>query len=218
LLDGSEEPVVPEILAGGDPPTEQDEALLRRLDASFDEQKVLNVLGAERFKFGAHGIELLRRYLFSASLQVLPRSQVAGDIIPTEAGAEIVMRLPPGMDPTDSVEAVRRFLAAKGFGDLEVRQIVGYPGSRTRLAEPVVQSLIAAYRYHRVEPQIWPLLASATPFYLFDQVLGIPYAWGGLGKAGRSHSADEYASIDGLKEFERSVTTFLHEFGAYAAV
>jgi hypothetical protein len=56
------------------------------------------------------------------------------------------------------------------------------------------------------------MLASATPYYLFSDVLGIPYAWGGLGRAGRSHSTDEYASVEGLKLFEKSVATFLYNF------
>jgi acetylornithine deacetylase/succinyl-diaminopimelate desuccinylase-like protein len=117
------------------------------------------------------------------------------------------------MTPDHTVEMVRRHLSAHGYADFEVRQLAGYPASRTDLSSDVVQSLIAAYRYHGCEPQVLPLLASATPYYLFSEVLGIPYTWGGLGRAGGSHSVDEFASVAGLQLFEKSVVTFLHQFG-----
>jgi acetylornithine deacetylase/succinyl-diaminopimelate desuccinylase-like protein len=78
--------------------------------------------------------------------------------------------------------------------------------------EPVVQSMIKAYRYHGYEPQVLPLSPSATPYYLFTDVLGIPYVWGGLGRAGRSHAPDEFATVEGLRIFEKSIATFLYMF------
>ena len=117
------------------------------------------------------------------------------------------------MDPGRTVDTLRRHLTAHGYGDIEVRNLGGYPASRTGFGEEVVQCLLAAYRYHGCEPQVWPLLASATPYYLFSQVLGVPYTWGGLGRAGGSHSVDEFASVAGLKLFEQSVVTFLYKFG-----
>jgi acetylornithine deacetylase/succinyl-diaminopimelate desuccinylase-like protein len=195
------------------PPRPEDEALLAGLQKTFDERKVLEILGAQRFKHDLGGVDLLRRYLFSPTLQVLLQSQAAGDVIPPQARAEVVIRLVPNMDPDRTVEIVHRHLKAHGYADFEVRKLAGYPASRTDLAEEVVQSLIAAYRYHGYEPQVWPLLPSATPYYLFSDVLGIPYTWGGLGQAGRSHSVDEFASVAGLQLFEKSVVTFLHQFG-----
>jgi len=63
-----------------------------------------------------------------------------------------------------------------------------------------------------VEPQVVPFSASASPYYLFSLVLGIPYVMGGLGRAGGSHTSDEYASVEGLKSFEKSIVTFLYKF------
>jgi acetylornithine deacetylase/succinyl-diaminopimelate desuccinylase-like protein len=204
------------IIAGIDsevlPPSPEDEALLSDLAAAFDERRVLDILGARRFKYDLRGAGLLRRYLFSPTIQVLPQFQGEGDIIAPEASAHIVIRLVPDMDPDHTVDTVRRHLAAQGYADFEVRKLTGYPASRTNLADEVVQSLIAAYRYHNCEPRIWPLLASATPYYLFSQVLGIPYACGGLGQAGGSHSVNEFASVAGLNLFEKSVATFLYQF------
>ncbi|MDR7542786.1 MAG: hypothetical protein QN120_00895 [Armatimonadota bacterium] len=50
--------------------------------------------------------------------------------------------------------------------------------------------------------------------YLFSQVLGMPFVMGGLGHGGRPHSPDEYATLEGMRLFERSVAAFLERFGA----
>jgi acetylornithine deacetylase/succinyl-diaminopimelate desuccinylase-like protein len=77
--------------------------------------------------------------------------------------------------------------------------------------------MIEAYRYHKREPQVLPLLASATPYYLFSNVLCIPFTWGGLGKAGGSHAPNEFASVEGLKLFEKSIATFLYCFADHSS-
>jgi acetylornithine deacetylase/succinyl-diaminopimelate desuccinylase-like protein len=213
LLDEREEIAVLDFNAEVLPPRPEDEALLANLEQTFDERRVLEILGARRFKYDLRGVDLLRRYLFSPALQVLPPSQPAGDIIPAEARGQVIIRLVPDMDPAGTVDKVRRHLADHGYGDLEVRDLGGYPASRTGLGEKVVQSLLAAYRFHGCEPQVWPLLASATPYYLFSQVLGVPYTFGGLGRAGGSHSVDEFASVASLPTFEKSLVTFLYLFG-----
>jgi hypothetical protein len=58
--------------------------------------------------------------------------------------------------------------------------------------------------------------ASATPYYLFTDILGLDFAWGGLGTADGSHGPDEWCSVAGLKALEQSVVTFLTSFAAYA--
>jgi len=59
---------------------------------------------------------------------------------------------------------------------------------------------------------VCPLPASATPYYIFSEILGIPYTWGGLGKAGGSHVSNEYLSVDRLRQFEKSIVSFLYRF------
>jgi hypothetical protein len=53
-------------------------------------------------------------------------------------------------------------------------------------------------------------------FYLFEQVLELPFASGGAGHAGRAHSADEYATIAGLRTHMRQSIAFLHRFSLVA--
>jgi hypothetical protein len=65
-------------------------------------------------------------------------------------------------------------------------------------------------------PQVWPSAPWWAPFYLFEQVLELPFASGGAGHAGRAHSADEYATIAGLRTHMRQSIAFLHRFALAA--
>jgi hypothetical protein len=116
------------------------------------------------------------------------------------------------MDPAGSVDAVREYLAENEFGDIEVTNLGGYPGVRTSLNDPINRALLDTYNYHCCQPQIIPFFASASPFYLFTEVLGIPYASGGLGKAGGSHGVDEFFTLEGFNLFEKSIITLIHFF------
>jgi len=88
----------------------------------------------------------------------------------------------------------------------------GYPAARTPLDAPVIQALAGAYGAHGFEPIIRPVEQSATPYYLFTDVLGLNFAWGGLGTAGGSHAADEWCSLAGLRALEKSLATFMVSF------
>ncbi len=65
--------------------------------------------------------------------------------------------------------------------------------------------------YADIEINLWQAYPWA-PMYLFSRVLGIPFVMGGLGHGGRAHSPNEYAMIEGMRLFERSVAAFLQRF------
>jgi acetylornithine deacetylase/succinyl-diaminopimelate desuccinylase-like protein len=75
-----------------------------------------------------------------------------------------------------------------------------------------VQAIIRALRSLGHEPEVWPHLAGSAPFYLFRRVLGQPFVMGGLGHGGRPHSPNEYATVEGMRLFEKSVAKFIYEF------
>ena len=62
------------------------------------------------------------------------------------------------------------------------------------------------------EPAVYPLNIGSAPFYLFDRVLGIPYVFGGLGHGTRQHSSNEYFTVQGLLDFEKSMVLTLDNY------
>jgi acetylornithine deacetylase/succinyl-diaminopimelate desuccinylase-like protein len=202
--------------------TPDDEALLRQLAESFDEREMLARLRTQRFKRDLPPYELLKQIEFAPVLNINGlKSGYLGEgshtIIPTEARALCDLRLATGMTVAETHQAIRDHLARRGFGDIEVLLDSGYPAAKTPLSAPVVQALIAAYRAHGHEPVVRPMEASATPYYLFTDVLGLDFTWGGLGAAGGSHGPDEWCALEGLKALEKSAATFLTAFAAQPA-
>jgi len=196
---------------------EEDEQLLRQIAKTFDIQAELANHCTKRVKHDAPPYELLKKLQFSPSLNINGlQSGYLGEeshtIIPTEAWARCDLRLPPGLQIPETLQAIRAHLARHNFGDIEVVMKSGYPGARISLSAPVVQALIATYRAHGFEPTLWPVESSATPYYLYTDVLGLEFACGGLGAAGGSHGPDEWCSVAGLQALEKSLTTFLTVF------
>ena len=54
--------------------------------------------------------------------------------------------------------------------------------------------------------------AGSAPLYLFDQVLGVPWGSAGLGHGGKAHAPNEFAVVEKMKDFEKSVVTVFHKF------
>lgn len=202
------------------PVSADDERLLALQAERFKPERVLADLRTARFKQDLPAYNLLRELAFAPVLNINGlQSGYLGEgshtILPTQARALTDLRLPPGFEVEATVDAIRQHLARHGFGDIDIMADSGYPAARTPYAAPVVQAQIAAYRAHGFEPDVRPVEASATPYYLFTDVLGLNFAWGGLGTAGGSHGPDEWCSVAGLKALEESVITFLTAFAEY---
>ncbi len=199
------------------PPSAEDEALIARLAQTFDPATELWMWDAERFKYDLQGADLLRRYLYDPTLNI---DGIWGGtigpgmktLLPHEVRAKMDVRLVPNMEPERIRERIRAHLRRIGRGDLEVHFYEGYPPAKTSVNEPVVQALIRTFRTLGHEPEVWPHLAGSAPFYLFRRVLHQPFATGGLGHGGRPHSPNEYATLEGMRLFERSVAGFLYAF------
>ena len=193
-------------------PSIEEERLLIELNKTFDEKRTLDLMGAKQFKYEQKGVDLLRSYLYSPSVQLGHVTHEGGDVISAEAQLDLTIRLVPDMDPQRTIDKIRKHLDKLGFSDIEIKTNASYPCSKVKFQEEVVQCMLETYRSYGVEPQIWPMLASATPYYLFSEILNTPFIWGGLGKAGNSHVADEYLAVESFKTFEKSIATFLYKF------
>ena len=53
--------------------------------------------------------------------------------------------------------------------------------------------------------------------HVFSEVIGIPYAFGGVGHGAGAHGPDEYIMLGDLVPFMKSEASFLLRFGAMRA-
>jgi acetylornithine deacetylase/succinyl-diaminopimelate desuccinylase-like protein len=199
------------------PPSAEDEQLLAELAQTFDEANELQQGDVLKFKYDLHGADLMRKYLFEPSLNIdgiISGHTEAGTktVLPHEARAKIDIRLIPNMRPARVIELVRAHLDRRGFTEIEVSAHDAYGWAKARVSDPPVQAMLRALRGFGFPMEIWPHTAGSAPFYLFRDELQMPFVEGGLGHGGRAHSPNEYATIEGMKLFEKSVAAFLYEF------
>ena len=216
MRDASEATTIPGFARSVRPPTPEEVSLLNDLKNSFDEAVVLREQGdAKCFKWARlGGVELLKKYLYEPSLNlngIASGYSSAGTILPRQAKARLDIRLVPDMEPSQVVDSVRKHLCDQGYEDIRVDVMQAYPPSQSSPAERPADALVRSARELAPGPvQVWPRSAGAAPHYLFTKGLGVPLAFGGLGHGGKSHSANEYVTVEGLRRHERGICGFLY--------
>jgi acetylornithine deacetylase/succinyl-diaminopimelate desuccinylase-like protein len=193
--------------------------VLQALARTFDPETVLRGNDVRRFKYDLAGADLLRKFLFEPLLNI---DGIAGGhhgpgsktLLPHEVTAKMDVRLVPEMEPEEVHRVLRAHLRKIGCADFELRIEEGYPWARMSASAPISQAMIRTLRSFGSEPEVWPNIGGSAPFYLFQRVLGQPFTMGGMGHGGRQHSPNEYATVEGLRLFEKSVVRFVGEFAA----
>ena len=208
---------VPALAEGARAPTDADRALLEELAGGFDPAEHLVEAGAARYKLPGGPAELLEALIFRPTMNISGLD--AGytgpggkTIMPDRARARLDVRLVPDLDAMEVAEAVRAHLRATGhdYVDMDVRD--HYPWAKSDPESAVAAAMRSSYERlgRRVLP--YPMAPWCAPFHVFDRVLGIPWASGGLGYSTGAHGPDEFASVEGLKEHILGVAEFLQVF------
>jgi acetylornithine deacetylase/succinyl-diaminopimelate desuccinylase-like protein len=201
------------------PISRADSRLLKKLALSFNEEDFLREIKALCFKYRIGGVELLKKGLYSPiinidGVQAGYTGKGTKTILPRVATAKVDIRFGPNMEPEEVIEKFRSHLIRHGFDDIDVTVRESYTWSKTGVEEPLVRKLIQAYRAHGREPQVWPMATWTAPYFVFSRILRMPVVAGGLGFGNRPHSPDEYMTVEGLRDFEKWVTTFFYMLAA----
>lgn len=145
-------------------------------------------------------------------------------ILPHKAVAKLDLRLVPDMKASETLEALKKHLAAKGFGDIDVNMTGGYDPTSTPADAAVIRAQTAVYRRHGIDPILWPRNAGSWPGYVFTgDPLHLPAGHFGLGHGSGAHAPDEYYVIEsanpkiaGFDGATRSFVEYLTELAATA--
>jgi len=192
----------------------EDEELLRSLARNFDPAAHLEESNALAYQGPGDARSLLTALMYEPVLNLngFSSGSITGKtIVPHEARAALDLRVPYGTNTTAMVAGIERIVAGTS-PEVVVEEVQLCPPSRTTADSSVARAMVESQRDVGPPPQVWPSAPWWAPFYLFEQVLGLPFASGGAGHAGRAHAADEYATIAGLRANMRQSIAFLHRF------
>lgn len=180
-------------------------------------------LGVERWIGGMAPREALLEYLFNTTMNVDGMwSGYTGPgmktILPHVATAKLDSRLVPDQDPDTALALIRAHLDAKGFTDVTLTKLSGYPPAQSSVSAPLVQAAIGTYHKYGFPPSVAPRLAGSAPYYVFTRRLGLPMVAGGIGHGSGAHAPDEYMVIEpkpgsrvaGLARVEKFYVDMLH--------
>jgi acetylornithine deacetylase/succinyl-diaminopimelate desuccinylase-like protein len=193
---------------------------LRVMKESFDEDQIKKSLNIGRFKGGKAGSEWLEDYYLGPMLNI--GGIVGGYMGPqvfTLQGQRIVakidIRLVPNQRSEEVLQLLRAHLDRRGFEHAKIRVFGRYEWSRTSAMEDIYRAAISIVERSGKPYQIWPTTPAVGPFGYFNQhPLNLPCIFAGTGHGWRAHQADEYITIDGLRENMHFVADFLHEWAA----
>jgi acetylornithine deacetylase/succinyl-diaminopimelate desuccinylase-like protein len=204
-------------------PSEADQRLINRLVRYWDDDVIKQALDVPAWIDDWNRTDAILHYLYDPTLNIDGiwggyTGQGVKTILPHMATAKVDSRLPPGCDSDSALQMIREHLRERGFGDLEVRQLSGYPPSKTPVDDPLIQTGISVYRKYGQTPIVWPHLAGSAPFHVFTERLGLPLLMYGMGHGSGTHSVDEYmvveprpdSSIVGLAELEKAYVDLVY--------
>jgi acetylornithine deacetylase/succinyl-diaminopimelate desuccinylase-like protein len=200
-------------LPAGTVPAE-DEELLDALARGFDPDAHLGEAGALAYSGPKDARSILKALMYDpvVNLNGISSGSLTGKtILPHEARAVLDVRIPYGTEVERLVAGIEESIA-RVAPEVRVEEVQVCPPSRTTAASPVARAMVESQLDVGPPPRVWPSAPWWAPFYLFEEDLGIPFASGGAGHAGRAHAADEYATIEGLREHMRQSIAFLHRF------
>lgn len=185
------------------PPTPEEQRLFNAglATAEKDDSLARASLGVARWAHSMSPRDAALAYLFTTTLNVdgiWAGYQGPGvkTILPHKATAKLDSRLVPDQHPDTALALIRRHLDAKGFSDVAMRKVNGYPPAQSSVEEPLVQAAIGVYTRYGLTPDVAPRIGGSAPYHVFTQTLKLPIVAVGLGFGSGAHGRDELLVIE----------------------
>jgi len=204
------------------PPTIEESMLINAMAKDWTGDEWTQAFGLSQFINGLEGTDVLMRYFYDVTLNVDGIwSGYTGEgvktILPHIAIAKMDSRLPMGVDPDRQLARLRSHLDAKGFTDVEIRKLSGYPAAQTPLGSPLVMAAMGVFSKWASIERVMPRIGGSAPFYQFTERLDLPLVFNGLGHGSGAHGPNEYmlihpaegSKVAGLADIEKSYVDLL---------
>ncbi|UCE44004.1 MAG: M20/M25/M40 family metallo-hydrolase [Candidatus Bathyarchaeota archaeon] len=153
--------------------------------------------------------EIIKRFVFGTSFNldgiwggwIGPGSKT---FVPHKVTSKHNIRFVPRQDIDNLFRKIRTHLDEKGYKDVELRKLGGYPWALVDHKNEIAEAAYTMFEQFKVKYAIYPPTASplmlypAWPAYVFaGKPLRLPLIGAALGHGGRAHSPNEYFVIEG---------------------
>ena len=205
------------------PPNDEESRLINAGIEQWSDQQRQEILGVSQWIDGMSGIDAVVEYLFTTSMNIDGiwggyTGEGTKTILPHRATAKVDSRLPPDIKPDEAMAKISAHLDNKGFEDIEIRQLGGYPAAQTSVEAPAVQDALSVFKKYADDLAVQPRLAGSAPFYQFTDRLGLPLVPTGLGFGTGAHAPNEIMLIEpaegieaaGLADIEKAYADFVY--------
>src|SRR5882762_10651208 len=137
-------------------------------------------------------------------------------ILPHKASAKLDLRLVPDMTASEALAALKRHLARRGYGDIEVRMTGGYDPTSTSRDSDLIKAQLSVYQRSGIDPVLWPRNAGSWPGYVFTgDPLRLPAGHFGLGHGSGAHAPNEYYVVDSKNPKVQGMTGAVRSYVDY---
>jgi len=207
------------------PPTEEDEEIIRDSAKSLDPSATKAAMHVKKFMIPeGDRAALIRQYTYTSTLNIDGiwagwTEKGSKTVLPHKATCKIDIRVVPQQSKDKMMPLVRKHLDKHGYKDIRMTEVdTGYDWCRSSVKEPVVQSIISSLTEFGGKPAIWPTSGGSVPFYVFNRILKLPFAMGGMGHSDLAHSPNEYMVVEGTKniaglaETEKFMVHFMDQY------
>ncbi len=169
---------------------------------NMDEATLKKLLGMQRWVHDLKFLEAQERLVSQPTVNI--EGLVGGytgpggkTILPHKAVAKLDLRLVPEMTAAGAVDALKKHLAKRGFGDIEVNVTGGYGPNTTPADSALIRGMQSVYRKNGIVASLWPRLAGSWPGYVFTgEPLRLAAGHFGTGHGSGAHAPDEYYLIE----------------------
>jgi len=198
------------------PPTPEERRELEKSKERLGDSTILQDLASVKRFRGGRSVEELFEECITVP-QLFPVGVQSGYIplsyIPMEAKAKLQCRFGPNLSSEEILQKIRGHLDNHGFPEIEIHCTNRFEWARSSISEDVVRALIRMAEIHGVDYVVWPTSPAVLSLDLFNRSpLNKPIVCGALGHGGRLHIANEYITVEGIREQMKGTVTFLHEY------
>ncbi|OLS23751.1 MAG: Succinyl-diaminopimelate desuccinylase, partial [Candidatus Thorarchaeota archaeon AB_25] len=183
------------------------------------EVQLKKVYGIQEYLNGLTGDELKKAYYGAPTCNICGltsgyQGKGSMTVLPAKASCKIDFRLVEGMHPDDIHKKLRKHLDEKGFTDVKIPYLEGYPAAKTPVDHPFVKIVEKANQRVFGDMVIHPTSPGSGPLYLFNKY--VPMVSIGCGDyESKAHSPNESIVVENYRKSMHRIVAVMDEMSKW---